>query len=364
MNKMPTFSRTALLAGTITFMAPQLHADQTEIDSLKQQLKQLTARLQQLEESAGKPSLAKAPATNTEAPVMGFSGLIELEANYTDHDHDGASSDLIVATVELGVDAALSDNISTSVTLLYEEDDTDLEVDLAIITIANLADTGLNLTLGQTYLPFGAFDSFLVNDTLLLEIAESRETAAIIDWYKDGLKLSAYVFNGDIDKAGNTLENLGASLVWSHSDFGLGVDYISNILDSDGLSAAIENDGVDLDSLEDSAAGYIVRATTEIARVTLLSEYLHAESFSSGNFIDRQLQVMHLEAAASLGQWSLAMAWQETDEAQDILPEQRLSLGASTSLMENLGLGVELWDDKDYSGEHSHNVLVQLNLEF
>ena len=45
---------------------------------------------------------------------------------------------------------------------MYEEDDTDLEVDVATITIAD-PDGPWFVTGGQQYLPFGAFETNMVS---------------------------------------------------------------------------------------------------------------------------------------------------------------------------------------------------------
>lgn len=356
-------SRAALtLAASLTVLSPSLLANPAEIEALKKQVQTLTARLQHLENSNQQRSGVLIAQKGSEA--VSFFGVVEVEASYNDHDIDGSSSDLAVATVELGVAAQLGNGYSAAVTILYEEDDTDLEVDVATITKENIAGTGLSITLGQTYLPFGGFETYLINDTLALEMAEARETAAIISWQKSSLSAFAYVFNGDLDKGADTLENFGTSISWNNDSFSLGADYISNILDSDGLSSMIENDGIDLGDVETATGAYSIRASASLSAVTLLAEYVDTESFTVGSFIDRDINALHLEAATDLGDWTVALAWQETDNAADILPEKRISLAASTSLTDHVGLGVEYWHDQDYSGDESNNLLLQLSVEF
>ena len=67
--------------------------------------------------------------------------------------------------------AQLSDYSSAEISLLYEEDSTDLEVDTASISFEKEGNP-FALQVGQTYLPFGMFTTSLVNDTLVLEVAE------------------------------------------------------------------------------------------------------------------------------------------------------------------------------------------------
>jgi len=90
--------------------------------------------------------VVSAPATGGESGKKWFdnitlSGAIEVEAGFEDIDYndpgipDENSSDIAVATVEVGVDAEIVKHVSGHLLFLYEEDDTDLEVDEAIISI-------------------------------------------------------------------------------------------------------------------------------------------------------------------------------------------------------------------------------------
>ena len=66
--------------------------------------------------------------TNKKVPVwsdkIAFAGLIELEAGYLKDYTDISSSDLVIATVQLGIQATINENISSEIVFLYEEDDT------------------------------------------------------------------------------------------------------------------------------------------------------------------------------------------------------------------------------------------------
>ena len=54
--------------------------------------------------------------------ALSFSGLIEVQAAYADPDSGDSSSDLIVATAALGIDAILTENLSIALVLLHEEE--------------------------------------------------------------------------------------------------------------------------------------------------------------------------------------------------------------------------------------------------
>lgn len=71
-----------------------------------------------------------------------ISGLLEAEASYEDKDFEAAnkddedSSDLTLATLELGVDADIAKHVSEHALLLWEEDDTEpVDLDEGYITL-------------------------------------------------------------------------------------------------------------------------------------------------------------------------------------------------------------------------------------
>jgi len=160
--------------------------------------------------------------------ALTFSGVIEVEASYTDPDSGDSESDLVVATAELVAEAELSENLSAALILLYEEDDTDLEVDVATISYKH-STNGFSFVLGQDYVPFGSYSTILVNDPLTLDIGEARETAFIANYESGQFNGAFYLFNGDQDEDGHEhLNNFGARIAFVSGNFSVGVDYLSN----------------------------------------------------------------------------------------------------------------------------------------
>jgi len=69
---------------------------------------------------------------------LSFSGAVEVEYGFENGYGDEKTSDITLATVELGVEARISDWAVTDVVLLWEEDDTpQVEVDKGTITLGN-----------------------------------------------------------------------------------------------------------------------------------------------------------------------------------------------------------------------------------
>ena len=184
------------------------------------------------------------------------SACIEVEASYQDYNfHDPSvrdtdTSDLVLATVEIGFDVDITKHVKASLFFLYEEDATEFDVDQGIITIDGADVVPLYVDLGKMYVPFGRFESHFIRDPLTLELGETNESAAVGGFRNDLLELSVGAFNGDIDETGkgsNHIDNYLASACFTlpettvpDLDLTAGISWVSNIADSDGLQEAIE----------------------------------------------------------------------------------------------------------------------------
>ena len=176
---------------------------------------------------------------------------------------------------EIGIAAQVHDWVAGEVTLLYEEDDTDLEVDVALISVAPPAGPWA-VNAGQLYVPFGVFDSNLVSDPLTLEIGETRETSVQAGFEIGSTFGSLYAFNGTNKKNGNDrIDNWGANLGYgvetdSYSFTGA-IGYITDLGDSDTLQDALASNDV-----TDYTAGWSIAALVETGPFTIIGEYLGA----------------------------------------------------------------------------------------
>ncbi len=167
-----------------------------------------------------------------------IAGLVEVEAGYFEPFGGPSESDLVLATFELGILSRIGGWVEVGASLLYEEDDTDLEVDTGYITIYNPDVAPVYFTGGQIYVPFGVYETNLVSDPLTLELGETRETAALVGFEYQGFGGSVYGFNGDTKLNGdNRISGWGANLgyAWEQDDLGVTVaaGYINNLGDSD-----------------------------------------------------------------------------------------------------------------------------------
>lgn len=170
-----------------------------------------------------------------------FGGLLEIEANVDSNDVAGNSSDITLATVELAVDAEISERVRAHVLFLWEEDDTDpIALDEGTITID--LSKGVSLTAGKMYLPFGVFESHFISDPLTLELGETNETALLLSYSAGPLGFSAGAFRGSVAEEGDEddVRDYVLSVTYApNDDIVLSAFYLSDIADSDaGLPVA------------------------------------------------------------------------------------------------------------------------------
>jgi len=172
-----------------------------------------------------------------------ITGGVELEAAYSSPYVGDATSDATVATAAVGIRSQMHDWVAAEIGLLYEEDDTPLEVDVATITVAP-PNGHWSFKGGQFYVPFGVYESRLISDPLTLEIGETRETALQVGFDIYGFSGAVYGFNGtNSDGGSDRIDGYGAAVGYrtkgEHSEIALGLGYISDIGDSDNLQDVI-----------------------------------------------------------------------------------------------------------------------------
>jgi len=307
-----------------------------------------------------------------------FIGIMEIEASYTDSTEwgdDDSSSDLILATAQLGVNVALVDNVSLHFVSLYKQGDIDFDMHEGYIQLQNTGGEGINLKLGKIYLPFGQLKTNLVNDTLGLELvspAESigfRESAALMGWSADNLSIEGYAFNGDDD---DEMSGFGVSFGYGNEALDIGVDYLSNVAGSVMIGDALEESQGVAPNGDISAVS--INGMAQWGAATLLAEYIQIDDLDKIGFLsDDAPSFSQLDLGYDLGNgWRLAAAYQLTDESAILsMPESRITAGVATSIFDDVvAVSLELWHDQDYcegdggSGEVFNGLVLQIASEF
>ncbi|ALP53385.1 hypothetical protein Tel_09600 [Candidatus Tenderia electrophaga] len=319
---------------------------------------------------------------STQAAELEFGGLVEAELFVGDEFTGADYSDIVLATIELGVDARLNDRVSAHLLMLHEDDDTEpMEVDEGFISVR--LDHGLSVSAGRMYVPFGSFESHFITDPLTIELGETREAAAVLSYVGDnGLYGAVYAFNGDTIEAGNngdeTIDGVGGSIgyLWEDGDMSLdvGLDYISNIADGDTTSDTLSG-GTYPHTLQEYVNAMALHANYTRGPLAVFFEYMASDQYNVADlgFNGRGAEptAVNLEAGYDFG-WSTAMiGYQGTDEAVNLeLPEHLILVGLSKEIYENTYLSAEYGMYEDYSsaaggtGNDKNLLTVQLAVEF
>jgi hypothetical protein len=371
-------------------MREQLGAQEERIQGAPERVKELEAALADKEQSGGNWF------ENIE-----IAGVVELEAGYIEPFDAPSESDLALATFELGIMSQIGSWVEVGASLLYEEDDTELDVDTAYITLYNPDVAPVYFTGGQIYVPFGVYETNLVSDPLTLEIGETRETAALLGFEYQGFGGSVYGFNGDTKLNGdNRISGWGANLgyAWERDDLGVSVaaGWINNLGDSDALQDTLaDNRSATFDELVegedpraddfsidpvDRTGGWTASLVVVAGRFNVIGEYLSAtDSFNADSLAwedkGAEPSAWNVELGYSFPAFGkdtvAAVAYQGTEEAVALgLPKESWLVGWSIGILENTALSFEYRNDSDYSenqggtGDSGNSFVAQLAVEF
>jgi hypothetical protein len=345
----------------------------------------------------GAPTAFGEEADNGPIETIAFSGGVEVEAGYEKTDPAAAgdsgeeSSDLALATVELGVDATVASQVSGHILFLYEDGE-DLLIDEGYIVLHGEEAFPLYLMAGEIYVPFGNFESGMISDPLTLELAETRETAIQVGFEAGGFHGDVYLFNGDMDKTEDEshFDNFGLSAGYAYESdafsIDMGISWINNMADTDGLTDAFEETRTALEEagfsydMADYAAGFGTCFILGVGPATLVGEYVgmtEAPEFLLSNLSD--------DSSAGVDTWekfsawnieldygvnvggrdaSLSVGYQGSDATADLLPETRILGAFSIGLFEKTSLAFEYLHDEYESGNKTHAVTTQLAMEY
>lgn len=373
-----------ILSSSCLFTA-LVFAGYAQASDVNAKLYDLHKRLQKVEAGTGQKQAAKEESDSN----VHIHGLVEVEYGYTEDYGKVDSSDIVLATVELGIDGKVNNNVDAYIGLLYEEDDTPLEVDIGVLNIHDDA-SPVSASLGQMYVPFGAYETHVVSDPLTLELGETRESAVLFQFESKGATAGFYVFNPELEVGADEdkATAFGVTLGFSNDQFSVGVDYISSIADTDAVQDYLTTpppDGAGIGVLVDQVAGVSAHAAVNMNNFAMVFEYVAAlDQFDvtemSFNGVGAEPAAMNVEFAVTVPagkrEATVALAYQATDEAIDLgLPETRAIFAISTEIYEGTSLAFEYFRDNDYavtdagtagpgSDESSDTITIQLAAEF
>jgi len=304
---------------------------------------------------------------------VSINGIVQIEARFN-QDYDGNDfSDFVADEVGVAIEAQVHKLVKAQIAFLYEEGATDLEIDEAFVTLGS----DVYLAVGQLYVAFGNFESQMISDPLTLELGEAREKAAQVGFETGGVYGAIYAFNGATgseDKIDHYGANIGFAQETERFSYDLGVGYISDIGDSDGLSDNATSPDYDY------VGGLGAHFLFNIGPISLIGEYVTAlDGFNvdhlafNGKGAEPKAWNAEMGYSFEIGgkETTFALGYQGTEEMVAMeLPKTRILAGLSVGIYENTTFSFEYARDEDYdegdggTGKDADMMILQLAVEF
>jgi hypothetical protein len=352
---------------TVGILKERIEQLERQLDAQRERMEQVGNRIKEHDRQIAESSVTE--EQDGWFNDIELSGVVEVEAAKNFGFEDEESSDIALATVELGVDARIYDDwITAHILALHEDDDTEpWEIDEGIITIGNVNRFPFYLAAGRLYAPFGNFESHMISDPLTLEIGEIREAALQAGFETSGFYGSAFAFNGDTstgvdDEIEHFGANLGMELEFEKYAFDIGVSYINNIADSDGIQDYLEG-ATGTQTIANNISSWGTYGILHVGPFTAVGEYIStADSFDTTelpfNSSGAKPEAWNLEVGYNFTvlnkESTFAVGYQGTDEALSLgLPKNRFLTTLSMGIFDKTTLSVEWAHDEDYKSSNS-----------
>jgi len=313
---------------------------------------------------------AGANACNRAAQVV--CDIVSDVAHPRDSFRGGASDDEQTdENLQLGLGITFSENVGAELVFEYEMETGSSKLDEGLLSYESEL---LGASLGRFYVPFGEYFSSFVIGTML-EFGETRVNALSVDYsWEDRLEVFAYVFESEVDEAGenNDKPDWGLGLELSSADDAVkfGLNYISDIAESDAGFLDDFNG-----RYRSRVGGWNAYAIYGMDEAIITAEMVHA----AGKY--QELEPQEDQPAA----WNLELAWfpgpvyqiavrlEHSDELADE-PEWQYGVSVSWRLHKNINLVADylygdyksgfVEDDNDNELRHRNLVAAQLAVEF
>ena len=380
----------------------EIEALKKRIDILEQVLKEKDQKIKDLAVQEKKKA-APAPEVPSDkwTDRITLSGAVTAEyGNVSVGNRNGTSDnseDIVLSTVEVGIEAVINRYTTAEVLFLYEEDDNEnFSVDEATFTLGGIPETfGLYTKGGKYYPRFGVYNNYLVSDPLTQQLFETQESAIEIGYEGAWLGLGVGVFNGDIDKIGaDTSEVRGyfADVHFNNPEGSLGgfsvvagASYLSSVADSDTLqgqaSLDTTGDGNPDNVVNQLIGGVALYMIVEKGPFSLGAEYISAlGDFRAGEMgyaNDRNGTASRTQPTA----WNFELAYRFVETLQlalryegsrdmyHLLPERQYGVGVSFSGLENTTISAEYmhgqYDSNNNTGVDDRDAItVEVAVEY
>jgi outer membrane murein-binding lipoprotein Lpp len=311
------------------------------------------------------------------APLVELSGRLEAQAiaqsGTNDINLSGAELDFASQFNPwvIGFAAFAYDNTPTSA---YRIRNSRIYLDRGFITVGNLNQSPFYGSIGQRYVPFGEYNTFMVSAPLTQVIGRTNARSISFGYQHQGdtgLYTNIYAFKGDSHLSGtnDVINNYGATLGYELTDdknyIDVGVDFIRNIADSQGMQGTTGNTfkGFAADSADEllnkTVPGIDVHGKFTFSPFTILAEYtgaLHAFSPANLSFGNHgaKPRAVNLEGAYNFDlaemPGSFALGYGRTFDALALnIPQQTYAATFNISIWKNTITSLELRHSINYN---------------
>lgn len=360
-----------------------IQEQQRQLDGLKAQLQNARATADRAAAKAEEASASKRMPSLPDYITIG--GTTEIEATESEAFDRSNTSDITLSKVELFVDAAPSEWLSTHVQLLYEDDGTEtITLDEAWAKLGNPEKFPVYLQAGKWAVPFGNFDTDMSADPLTKDLGETREAAVLVGAQRYNVSLQAFAYNGDTQRSAhsNQIDQYGFAAGYeaeiATGRLSVGAAWISNMADSNNLTDTL---GSAASALASYVPGYELHGAYAVGGFTLRGGYMSAtRSFQTGEiaFAGHGAEPSAWNAELSyIARWipqhdlTFAITAQGTGEALALgLPERRLGAALTVAVTDYAAVTLEYLHDEDYgvgdggTGNDGHTATAKLAVEF
>lgn len=316
-----------------------------------------------------------------EHPTIQLSGRIEAQAIAAKPYTGNRTSDVDLTGAELNIVPTFNDWVSGFMSLVYDNSATNpirvsnsrIQLQRAFIIVGDLNKSPFYASAGQMYVPFGQYFSNMISAPLTQNLGRVLDRALVLGYNQNGLYSSLYTFRGDSSgsSTSNKLNELGANLGYNYQgecwNSDVGVSYIANIADSQGMqsngatSPAFTGFGGSFASehLDHRVPGISIHGNLSTGPYRFIAEYIGATTdFNSQDLAfnghGAQPKALNVEGAYQFKMMNLpstfAIGYGRTQQALALnLPEQRYIATLSTSIWKDTIMSLEYRHEKNYS---------------
>jgi hypothetical protein len=331
----------------------------------------------------------------TSGSLLELSGEVEGDAvARSTFQGNKTQTDLYVGDAELDMQAIINRWLTAFMDFSYDNSPNDvgsriggsINLDNGFFTFGNLNVSKFRVTMGQLYVPFGQFNSYLISDPINKTLFRTKGQPIILGYGipgENGFAGALYTFKGVSNNSGNAdeinpyINQFGGDANYQFNigklQTTLGASYIANAADSYGMqfpgfddpefNTAIVGDGfstsTETEHLKHTVPAVDLRGTLAAGPFSLIGEYdTVTKAFSPVDLsFDNEAaspSAYHVEGVYSFNMFTkpstFSIGYDRSYEAMGLaVPQSRIAAAVNTSFWRNTVASLELRHDNAYS---------------